>query len=297
MRQIGRAGRSGFSLVELLVVIGIVGLLIGLLLPAVQGVRARAARSGCSNNLRQVGVALHNHHDHHGRLPPLPYSTSSDPNFRFGWTVHILPYIEHDVLWKASLRALQSELATWKNPPHIGFATVIKLYVCPSDPRLLSPLQDAKGITAAYTSYIGVNGARNLDGVLGRVGSGIRLADIADGTSQTVMAGERPPPAALQAGRWYSPGPLFGQSIPPGPDDGLPVIGIPYPGDSCRGPFLFGPGRLDNPCDRYHFWSLHPSGANWLFADGAVRFLSYSANDILPALATRAGGEVVNLPD
>ena len=58
-----------------------------------------------------------------------------------------------------------------------------------------------------------------------------------------------------------------------------------------------GPGRLDNPCDRYHFWSLHPGGGNWLFADGSVRFLSYSADPIMPALATRAGGEVVPLPN
>jgi prepilin-type processing-associated H-X9-DG protein len=64
----------------------------------------------------------------------------------------------------------------------------------------------------------------------------------------------------------------------------------------CRGPFVFGPGRFDNPCDSYHFWSLHLGGANFAFCDGSVRFLSYAAAPLLPALATRAGGESVEIP-
>ncbi|HLW66382.1 MAG TPA: H-X9-DG-CTERM domain-containing protein [Gemmataceae bacterium] len=67
-------------------------------------------------------------------------------------------------------------------------------------------------------------------------------------------------------------------------------------GGGCRGPFHYGPGRIDNPCDSFHFWSLHPMGANFLFCDGSVHFIAYSAAEIMPALATRAGGEVVDLP-
>jgi prepilin-type processing-associated H-X9-DG protein len=65
----------------------------------------------------------------------------------------------------------------------------------------------------------------------------------------------------------------------------------------CQGPFRYGPGRLENPCDSYHFWSLHPAGANFLFADGSARYLSYAAEPIMVALATCRGGEVVSLPD
>jgi prepilin-type processing-associated H-X9-DG protein len=68
-------------------------------------------------------------------------------------------------------------------------------------------------------------------------------------------------------------------------------------GSGCIGPFRFGPGRLENPCDRFHFWSLHPGGAHFLFADGSVRLLPYSAQPIMVSLATRSGGEVVTLPD
>ena len=128
---------------------------------------------------------------------------------------------------------------------------------------------------------------------------GIRLTDIIDGSSNTLMAGERPPPKTLQAGQWYTRL-YFGTGVfgmLRGPDGTILENELPLPLDTCEGPFQFGPGRLDNPCDRYHFWSLHPGGANFLFADGAARYLPYSAQPIMPALASRAGGEVVSLPD
>lgn len=74
----------------------------------------------------------------------------------------------------------------------------------------------------------------------------------------------------------------------------MPVASPLFPGDPCTGPFRFGPGRTANPCDRYHFWSLHPGGAHFLFADGSVHFLPYAAASVMVPLATRAGGEVVN---
>lgn len=84
-----------------------------------------------------------------------------------------------------------------------------------------------------------------------------------------------------------------------GPEDHMMTLTLAFTTDpSCAGPlYHYGTGRLDNSCDRYHYWSLHPGGANFAFCDGSVRFLAYSAASILPALATRAGGEVVAVPD
>ena len=114
------------------------------------------------------------------------------------------------------------------------------------------------------------------------------------------MVGERPPPDSLQGGWWYPA--YFGTGNGFGGPNNIMLFGdvITWVQDEeCaqarRG--YFGPGRLDNPCDRYHFWSLHPGGGNWLFADGSVRFLTYSNAPIMYALATRAGGEPVTVSD
>lgn len=302
--------RSGFSLIEILVVIGLLGILIGLLLPAIQQVRGSAARMQCLNNLKQIGIALHHHHDLHGRIPPQPASGDPhDPNVVLHWMALILPQMDQAPLWAVSLQACRAERFSYRNPPHVGHATVIRDYVCPSDRRLLVPLTMLSGDRAAFTSYIGISGSprggskfvsgrmtllRPAPGVLGQP-RGTRLADITDGTSQTVMVGERPPPATLQAGRWYA---AYGLGRFPGPDDAMLIPASSYLGDKCAvSGSGFGPGRIDNPCDRYHLWSLHPGGANFLLADASARFLSYSAAPILPALATRSGGENVTLPE
>jgi prepilin-type processing-associated H-X9-DG protein len=124
------------------------------------------------------------------------------------------------------------------------------------------------------------------------------MADISDGTSQTLFAGERPPSADFQFGWWYAgAGQLFTGSA----DMVLGVhernvlpLSIGYAYGCPPGPYSFGPGRMSNQCDMFHFWSPHNGGgANFLFADGSVHFLSYSAAPILPALATRSGGEVI----
>jgi len=126
---------------------------------------------------------------------------------------------------------------------------------------------------------------------------GIRLSDITEGTSQTLMIGERPPPDSLQAGWWYPGLDAYQQGFR-GPNNAIILgSGVFYAND----PRLirsgtFGPGRTDNPCDRYHLWSLHPGGANFLFADGSGRYLPYSAEPLIMALASRSGGEIVELP-
>jgi prepilin-type processing-associated H-X9-DG protein len=128
-------------------------------------------------------------------------------------------------------------------------------------------------------------------------GSRVRLADVLDGTSSTLFAGERPPSADLRFGWLYAGG---GQDRTGSLDSVLGVrernVAVEGNYRGCgSGPFPYAPGRLDDPCAAFHFWSLHGGGANFAFADGSVRFLPYSARDLLPALATRAGGEAVAL--
>lgn len=298
--------RYGISLVELLVVLGLISILLGLTLPAVQSTRAAAARVSCQNHLKQIGIALHACHGVHGRFqpmpqqPPVPGVLGHDPYHLLSWQAVLLPFLEQNHLWELSVQACREESLPFHNPPHVGYATVIPVYGCPADSRLSKPLRDpGSGQMVAYSSYVGVVG----DTIRGRgvfsYDIGTRLSDITDGTSHTLMVGERPPPDSLQAGQWYS-GVTDGRfDVERGPDGFLYTRGPAFPNHySCPYHALpdFGPGRLSNPCDRYHFWSLHPGGANFLFADGSVRYLPYRASAILPALATRAGGEVVELP-
>src|SRR5690242_19872960 len=150
--------RRGFTLIELLVVIAIIAVLIGLLLPAVQKVREAAARSQCSNNLKQLGIALHNYHDTYGRFPAIVYigpgiGRDEETNIGPNWAVLILPYIEQDNLYKTVSTSIQNysswALGTggsndqgWRNIR----GTTIKTYTCPSDPFFsLGPSNRAGG--------------------------------------------------------------------------------------------------------------------------------------------------------
>jgi prepilin-type N-terminal cleavage/methylation domain-containing protein/prepilin-type processing-associated H-X9-DG protein len=292
--------RRGFSLIELLVVLGLIGLLIGLLMPAVQSARGAAARASCLNNLKQIGLALHNYHDTNGSFPPRPATNKQDPNACVSWMALILPQMEQEPLYQASVNACRLDQETTNNPPHIGFATVIPSYVCPSDGRLREPLTDPQGTTAAFASYLGIAGCIDQGAqryFLGALGDspGCRIAQITDGTSQTIMVGERPPPDNLQAGWWY-PQIVFNSIGYRGPNNSIilgNIGGYIHPPDCVILKGTFGPGRLSNPCDRYHLWSLHGGGANFLFADGSARFLGYSAEPLIIPLASRSGGEVI----
>jgi len=297
--------RSGWTLVETLVSLGIFSLLLGIFLPAVQNVRESAARAKCLDRMRQIGVALHGYEGLHGRLPPRVALRPGfpAPEAALSWMALILPQIGEPALYGESVRACTLDPDPMHNPPHVGFATTVNGYVCPDDP-ITAPQTDRWGRTVSFTSYLGVSGAalpgrrRTSAGVFGSF-PGCKVTDITDGTSSTLMVGERPPPASLQAGWWY---PIMGLQ-------GVGLIGpnnyvtfgeyISAQGDpECKANLhFFGPGQADNPCDRYHFWSYHPGGGNWLFADASVRFLQYSADPLMPALATRAGGEPVTVPD
>lgn len=292
--------RPALTLVELLVVIAIIAVLIGLLLPAVQRVRDSANRVACINNLHQIGLALHNYHGAHNCFPPgVKDFTGKEPYPFMSWNTRLVPFLQQEALWKLTLQAYAETADFVKNPPHVGFATVMKVYACPADPRTLQVGLARGWYRVALTAYLGVSGSDPFrkDGLL-FLNSQVRLADVTDGSSNTLMVGERPPSADLWWGWWYAGA---GQSADGDADMVLSVQGrciSPYSGPGCpEGPYAFGPGRTDNQCDAFHFWSLHLGGANFLLADGSVHFLPYSAAALMPALATRAGGESVSLPD
>jgi prepilin-type processing-associated H-X9-DG protein len=171
------------------------------------------------------------------------------------------------------------------------------VYLCPGDGRIHT-VGGLNGVLRAFTSYLGVEGIDQFgqEGVL-FLDSTIRLTDITDGASNTLMVGERPPSANGILGWWYAG---EGQSKDGSGDMVLGVRGrcvSLYCAGCPSGPYDFQPGRVRNQCDAMHFWSLHPGGANFLFADGSARFLAYPVNPLMPALATRAGDEVAQPPE
>jgi len=308
--------RRGFTLIELLVVIAIIAILIGLLLPAVQKVRDAAARTRCHNNLKQIGLALHAYHDANGAFPPALRQTFApapqDPMQWVGWMTRIAPHVEQGAIYTGAEAAFalqpDGSKTPFANPPHTHLATVVDTYKCAADGRQYQATY-AGGVTVAFTGYLGVSGRdlRSLDGVLPWNGK-VRFADVTDGTSNTLAVGERPPSYDLVMGWSYAGAGQSDASAGPvrntGSLDvtmGLAELNLKSIGDAqmnaCPGgPYEYGAGRIENPCDQFHFWSLHAGGSNFLSADGSVRFVTYSAASLLPALATRAGGETTSLP-
>jgi prepilin-type N-terminal cleavage/methylation domain-containing protein/prepilin-type processing-associated H-X9-DG protein len=330
--------KQGFTLIELLVVIAIIAILIGLLLPAVQKVREAAARSQCTNNLKQQGLALQTFHDTNNRFPAAHnlgmtwyttrqrerpaagFAANGYPNDGpfFSWAYHMAPYIEAGNI----VNAFNNKNWPWwqymPGQPAIGANTVngktVKVMICPSDPRSSGSLVcNDGGNLAALTDYLAVVGrnqfkeapANGQDGIV-YINSSVKITGITDGTSNTLLVGERPPSNTLYYGwMWAGSGdlPYFGTTDV--------VLGVRERSESPDAtPDYYRPGSLNDPTDshRYHYWSLHSGGGMWLFADGHVQFITYAAGTattplptggnttILEALATRSGGEVVTLP-
>jgi len=292
--------RKAFTLIELLVVIAIISILLGLLLPAVQKVRESANRMKCQNNLKQMGIACHLYHDTHKSFPPGYMAVSGYPDTTpgWGWAAFLLPYIEQENLYRQ---------IDFRQPVEKSLAIQIQLsiFVCPSDPpppadfsvtdATFSPL-----CTAAPSSYAATVGqdasevdAPSGDGVFYR-NSRTRIADITDGTSQTVLLGDR---------AWSQTNGIWA---------GAPNGAICRPGTANVWPNATGPAQTlilahnnwinittdaDGGLD--DFSSNHPGGVNLLFADGSVHFLRSITSDgaerrAFWALGTRAAGDSID---
>ena len=324
-----RPGRLGLTLIELLVVIAIIAVLIGLLLPAVQKVRESASNVRCQNNLKQLGLAVHNSYDVNQSLPPGVRGTTGTYQ---GWTEAVLPYLEQAGM--------------------LGTTAQSPIFVCPSDPR--GPATSPSGLPLTW--YVGVEGSTgtasitvvsyskskfattgryiyDFDGMMryhtnysfaGNIGTYTSIpttfAEVADGLSNTLMLGERPPSAALSTGvrdtnepinnatenNTLSPATRTGAAAVTqvtGADLLLSTQGTDWSGQNydCPTPAIFQAGSTTDGCAINAFWSCHNGGANFVMGDGSVRFITYAAatppagggQSILQALATRAGGEVI----
>jgi prepilin-type processing-associated H-X9-DG protein len=287
--------------VELLVTIAIIAILIGLTLAGVQNARAAAARISCQNKLKQLALAAHHYDNSNGSLPP-GIVWNSVPLFHLlNWQALMLPYMDDEPQWQQTVLDCEAyPLQSLGQSNHIGLSTPKVIFACPSDSRQAEAHRTLGGLLVAFTGYLGVSGVGTnaTDGVL-FVDSKIRISEIADGSSQTLLAGERPPAKDYYVGWWYT------TSYSNAGAGALGVNGLndynisydPAVANCPNTPYQFRNGSLDNPCDIYHFWSFHFGGANFAFADGSVKFLTYSANPIMPALATRDGGESVTVPE
>jgi prepilin-type N-terminal cleavage/methylation domain-containing protein/prepilin-type processing-associated H-X9-DG protein len=310
-----RGPRLAFTLIELLVVIAIIALLIGLLLPAVQKVRGAAARAQCANNLKQIGLACQGYHDANrsfpaGYLASVPYQDGeNDSSPGWGWGALLLPHLEQDNL----ARAIRLDLPIEHPQNAAAVAATVKVYRCPADvlPGGAFTVPDAFGtavVAAAPSSYAACVGGDESD-TTGLTGLGIfyrnsatRLTDVTDGTSQTLLVGERA--WANAKGVWA--GAVPGGVILRGDQNPNPVSGAAsYPAPA----LILAHSHLNNPQGHPDgglddFSGRHAGGSLFAFADGHVSFLrdipgdnadgSYTADSLaFQALGTRANGEVV----
>ena len=290
--------RRGFTLVELLVVIAIVAVLIALLLPAVQKVREAAHRLKCANNLKQIGLAFHLHHDVLGFFPTAGTHWNTPPTYvngvpavgakqGAGWGFQVLPYLEAENVWRGNGAATDNERQ------RVAVGALNSVFFCPTRraPMTLTfrdyYISQGPGdlVTHALCDYAS-NNLNEDSGVIRANGLGppLRIADVTDGCSTTLMVGEKRMnlyylgQLRLDDNEGYTCGndwdTMRNANDTPAPDirDGAsPERGFA------------------------EFGSSHPSGMNFVFADGSVHHVAFTiAPEVFAAIGTRAGGEVVD---
>ena len=298
--------RRGFTLIELLVVIAIIAVLIALLLPAVQQAREAARRTQCKNNLKQIGLALHNYHDQFRTFPPGYISvdaatgqmTPLDGGSGAGWALLILPQIDQSALYNKF--NLNLRIADPVNAPLIKIP--LTAFLCPSDPAptqtwMLTADGNPSQVLAelATANYVAAFGSVSLDDCENPIGtapvtaagqcvgngavfhnSRVKMRDFTDGTSHTVLVGERKTRAADD---WWS---TWAGMVAGGEEAGQRIL-----------------GSMDHtpnhPAAHFDdFSSPHVGGTQFLMADGHVRFMSENIDAALyKALGTLQGGEIV----
>lgn len=325
--------KLGFTLVELLVVIAIIGILVGLLLPAVQAAREAARRMSCSNNIRQLGLALHNYESANRVIPPSRISVSSPVIFQQSWVSMILPYMEQNNVHAAYQHGLP-----WYAAVNDSLTTVkIPTMVCPSAPgdRELPTQNLYSAITNntrtnvrplwGYSDYGSINAVRNAAfvasglpsigtrevlGAMGRGPNGVRLSSISDGLSNTIVVAEGAGrPSMYVSGRKVN-----------NPRTGNIAFGTPFVADGWGWADINGGFSIDgsntqglqndtssngtttlvaggtcfmNCTNDSELYAFHTGGAQFLFGDGSVQFLSQGINGAtFIALLTRDRGDI-----
>jgi prepilin-type N-terminal cleavage/methylation domain-containing protein/prepilin-type processing-associated H-X9-DG protein len=300
--------RCAFTLVELLVVIAIIGVLVALLLPAVQAARESGRRMQCGNHLKQIGLAMHNYHDVHQTLPsacaffypPRPFGT---------WAAFILPYLDEQTVYdRFDFNVMLTEPVN-----RTAVSALISTYICPSDALSERPLMGGRIQTFQnpensmgmwypvslgpsydrYCAFCSCAGSPDCYccptmspygtlgdtiGLFGRHPRSIRFAEVRDGLSRTILAGDTLPSQCTYNGAYHQNFPMAATNIP------LNTFNSTIDGEDT----LWWSG-----CG---YKSMHPGGANFVLADGSVHFLSEELDfKVYNALGTRAGSEVYDV--